>query len=187
VLFFEDVVPHGSWPASLRLAQRKGHSLPARRRPDDLRSVLRPPNQILNFVHVADEPADIVRELGIFFDRRERRALLAALRDRHRHDALARVAAAIAAVEAHQPAHDLDFAASLARLERAGSLDTAGAERLRRLHGTGATVSWDGLCGLIDPYSPGVVRWDFISVAAHVIRYERGSAGLLPGVPTERW
>ena len=64
-------------PATVRLSNLKGGPDAATRGAGSLRSALRSANRLFTFVHTADEPADIVRELAVFFDRDERRRLLA--------------------------------------------------------------------------------------------------------------
>lgn len=59
-------------PASVRLSATKGSPLPQERSPHELRAVLDSPNRMLTFVHVADEPADVVRDIGVLFERLER-------------------------------------------------------------------------------------------------------------------
>ncbi len=184
----QDLRPQGSLPASVRLAKLKGTSVPEKRTAGDMRTVLRPPNRFLNFVHVADEPADIVRELGIFFDRPERQALL---RDVEKHlgvDRTADVLAAIDRIEARYPAHDLDFEASLQRLEKASAVSTESAARLRALRAEGGRTGWDELCAMIDRSAPGAGRWDFISVVSTVLWYERPEpVDLFPAVDPALW
>lgn len=53
--------------ASSHLSTIKGPATPHRREPGHLRTHLASPNTLLNFVHTADEPADLVRELGVYF------------------------------------------------------------------------------------------------------------------------
>jgi Nucleoside diphosphate kinase len=62
-----DSRPSSQLPASLRLTGMKGSANPADRHEGQLRSVLKAPNRVLVMVHGADEPIDIVRELGIVF------------------------------------------------------------------------------------------------------------------------
>lgn len=69
-------VPGVSVPASVRITDCKGPSRPERRRPDQLRTRLGVDDRLLNFVHTSDEPADVVRELGILLAPAERRSLL---------------------------------------------------------------------------------------------------------------
>ncbi len=64
-------------PTTIRLTTFKGEAIPELRQSDQLRAAMgAPQSAMLNFVHTADEPADLVRELGLFFAEDERRALL---------------------------------------------------------------------------------------------------------------
>jgi hypothetical protein len=68
LIFFADLVPEPVMPASTRLTMLKGSARPAKRAAGSLRSVLDCPNPNIVLVHASDEPVDIVRELGIFYD-----------------------------------------------------------------------------------------------------------------------
>jgi len=68
-------------PASVRLSAVKGSGHPAERAGHELRSALGSPNRVLTFVHITDEPADILREAAILLPPAERRRMFAALRD----------------------------------------------------------------------------------------------------------
>lgn len=63
-------------PASVRLWAQKGSAHASRRRPDQLRSEIGMHNRMLGFVHTPDEPADIIRELGILYDDIQQRAIV---------------------------------------------------------------------------------------------------------------
>jgi len=52
-------------PLSAFLTKQKGSADAELRSAEHFRSVLKPLNIILNYIHTADEPADVVRELGI--------------------------------------------------------------------------------------------------------------------------
>ena len=52
-------------PLSVRLTEQKGAAKETLRLEYHLRSILKPLNIILNYVHTADEPADVIREIGI--------------------------------------------------------------------------------------------------------------------------
>ncbi|WP_144120557.1 hypothetical protein [Catellatospora sichuanensis] len=69
-------------PASSRLSRHKGSAFPPDRRADHLRSQLGAPNRIMVVVHCPDEPMDVVRELGIIFERDTLRQLYAKLAER---------------------------------------------------------------------------------------------------------
>ncbi|MEV8476245.1 hypothetical protein [Streptomyces sp. NPDC051173] len=64
-------------PTSVRLSAVKGSNAPHRRRTGtSLRDVAGAPNRLLTMVHTADEPADVIRELGVFCPWPERAALV---------------------------------------------------------------------------------------------------------------
>jgi len=107
-------------PAATRLAAHKGshiHGIPA----ESLRGLLGSPTLVLNFVHAPDDPADVLRELGVLLDppgRREFLAVLLGCRSAERHET---AEAVLQAAYDRHPAGDLDLAASLARVERAAT------------------------------------------------------------------
>lgn len=68
-------------PASVELASRKGSATIERQSPDCLRAELGQPHRVLSLIHVADEPADVIRELGLLLARRRRRLALDAVLD----------------------------------------------------------------------------------------------------------
>lgn len=73
-------------PGSVRLSALKGSAYPSRRLPNDLRSLVGAQGRMLTFVHTADEPADVLREIGLLFRDREQQELARELSDRSRAD-----------------------------------------------------------------------------------------------------
>ncbi|MGN6274722.1 MAG: nucleoside-diphosphate kinase [Solirubrobacterales bacterium] len=67
-------------PASLRLAELKGHADPARRQAGQLRYELGNFNALLNHVHSPDEPIDVLRELAVVLAPQSLESLLGAAR-----------------------------------------------------------------------------------------------------------
>jgi nucleoside diphosphate kinase len=65
-------------PAAIRFSRQKGPADPELRTPGQLRHALGFDSLLLNVVHSPDEPADVVRELAVLFDRQDRDRLLAA-------------------------------------------------------------------------------------------------------------
>lgn len=65
-------------PASLRLAELKGHADPARRQAGQLRYELGNFNALLNHVHSPDEPIDVLRELAVVLAPKALESLLGA-------------------------------------------------------------------------------------------------------------
>ena len=189
VLFLlKDGTPDPGVPGTVRLSELKGVGDPAKRTPDQMRSVLRPPNRILNFVHVGDEPADVVRELAIFLDRPERRAFYERLADSLDQDRTAEAEAVIERMESEHPEHDLDIEAALLRLSAAPAVSAETIEALRQIIAEGRKIHWDELCSLVDPGGEGIDRWDFIVLATTVLYNEREvPAALLPSVEVAKW
>ncbi|MFI0373784.1 hypothetical protein ACH35V_38500 [Actinomadura sp. 1N219] len=72
-----DTAPVDGTPASVRLARLKGPAIPARQRPGQLRRELGAPCRLVTYVHIPDEPADIIRDLSVMLDRAEMVRLLA--------------------------------------------------------------------------------------------------------------
>ncbi|MEE6263425.1 hypothetical protein [Plantactinospora sonchi] len=79
MLVLRDLHPAPGTPASLRLTAVKGTSDPTGRTPRHLRSVLGAPNRVLVVIHAPDEPLDVVRELGVLFDRAALRRVYATM------------------------------------------------------------------------------------------------------------
>jgi hypothetical protein len=60
----------GTW-ASSRLARMKGPSRPDQQQPGQLRYELRTPSRVMSYVHIPDEPADMIRDMYLLLDRQE--------------------------------------------------------------------------------------------------------------------
>lgn len=185
MLVLEDRAPETGVPASVRLASLKGHALADKRRPGDMRTRLAPPNTVLNFVHVPDEPADIVREMGILLEHPQRIAILRAIRDLRGSDASAQALQAIESLYARHAAHDLDAAASLRRLQAAGMV--VAPQRIEACLGSGGFLSWHDLVGSFSPDVLGAHRWDFIAVASTMIPRDRPFEGLVNNPDIHDW
>jgi nucleoside diphosphate kinase len=173
----------GVVPGSVRLAALKGSSDPNARDGTDLRSNLGVTNRVMNFVHVADEPVDIVRELGILVPRLQRGAILTALAQpgASRPD----LERAIGRIEAVVPRHDLSLDASLDRL---AVRHPASIATVRQVLSLGRTLHWDEFCILVPPNADDVSVWDFLCVAVAVLPETRpGSIDLLPAGTVADW
>ena len=103
-------------PATVRLAGLKGPADVADQWPGCLRARLAQPTKVFSYVHVADEPVDLVRELGVLLEPPERARVLAALRDRDRPLPAADRALLDGALEAdRRVVRDMDPAAAVER------------------------------------------------------------------------
>jgi len=171
--FLKDVEPEPRLTACARLARLKGSAFPELRAAEELRTVLAPPNRVLNFVHVPDEPIDMVREIGVLFDEPERQALFRRIRARFDGGDPDEVARAVARLEARVAPHDLDFERSLERLLGVGLVGEAAARKLSALRRAGATLPWAEFRRLMTRPAKHPHVWDFIAVASHLIPLER--------------
>jgi hypothetical protein len=177
-------------PATVRLSNLKGPADPARRQPWQLRHRLGGDNYLLNFVHAADEPADLVRELGILFDAPTRRRLyrtILAGRDRYpdarRHvDRLYR----------HAAPHDLRLRGVIERMQdrvRAAASSPATTELLTALDAAerGLPVRWRELTALAERAGLTVSRWDDIVLGAHLAITSEPGTPILTTVAPDQW
>ena len=175
-------------PAAVRLSDLKGSADPTARGPEALRSVLEPPNRVINFNHVADEPADLVRELGIFLGRPERRALLGDIRRNFSGDLNQTARTEVKRLEEIYPANDFDLAKALDRIEASGRVSSSGMHRLRENSVGGEGLSYDEMTAIVSPDDPAVDLWDFVRVATEVLPMERkGFGGTLPAPTSVDW
>lgn len=172
VFALRDTTPHLTRSASERLSELKGSSLPGDRPAGSLRSVLRSPNQVLNFVHVADEPMDLIREAGILLDRPERLNFLASFgssKPPETHE----IRGAITSIYAETPPHDLEFEGGIGRLVHHGALSRTDAARLRTAVLSRNAIGWDEIRRMIEMPADQLLIWDIIAVASALIPLER--------------
>ncbi|MBT0770038.1 hypothetical protein KIH74_13955 [Kineosporia sp. J2-2] len=101
-------------PAAARLSGVKGSADPRKRSGSEIRAELAGPSVLLNFVHSADEPADVVRELAML-ESATGLPVLGAVRRPGRVPG-ARLRALAGELYEQCPPHDLDEDASWARL-----------------------------------------------------------------------
>ncbi|MFE1594908.1 nucleoside-diphosphate kinase [Nocardia sp. NPDC058705] len=101
-------------PVSVRLTAAKGATDPRKRQPGELRYLLGRHSYLLNLVHSPDDPADVLRELAIYFDERTRsRVLTQALTGT---DQTATATALAHELYAEAPARSFDRAEALTRV-----------------------------------------------------------------------
>ncbi|MEX3670571.1 hypothetical protein AB3X82_20515 [Paraburkholderia phenoliruptrix] len=176
---------HAPVPVSVRLSELKGSASKPNGDGTRMRELLGMPNRLLNFVHIADEPADIIRELGIVFDAAERQAVLDGIAQAL--DGSAEVDVATHASHLYETVreHDLDFGRSLERLVASGAMSPEAAVGMREASGS-RSLTWPELARTIalDEHN----RWDFLTVGTTLLCDEReGHADLLPGTVATDW
>jgi hypothetical protein len=181
-LLLQDVNEPLEVPAAVRLRGLKGSALPWLRRPEQLRSVLRGSNRMMTFVHASDEPIDVIREIGITFDREERRRLYREVAGGLFRDASAAVLESAELLYRRHPEHPLELGRSLAELGRA--LRRRADERPelrpvvealeRRLRSAecGEALPWREFdAGLREVGAP-VDGWDALVVGSHFVQHD---------------
>lgn len=151
----------GSLPAACRLAAMKGPADPSKRSPSDLRAILDAPTPQFNFLHTADEPADVVRELAaieVAYGRRILRDVVPS--STLEHDS---VKSLIERLYGRVAAHDLDRQASWCRLAASDNNEVSSLAR-RALHGD--NIDWSALLALFpEGQPPAELLWDALSIA----------------------
>lgn len=175
ILLMRDDDPADNLPAAVRLSSVKGPAEPAQRRPEHLRHRLRAGPTLFNFLHSADEPADVVRELGILVADEERGRMIEAAAAGA--DETANAISQAARLHDLVPGHDLDLDASVHRLRGAASREPPerAAALLRLL--SQAPLDWRLLEDALRYYGVSCDPWDIITIAVYYIEHS------IPGVP----
>jgi nucleoside diphosphate kinase len=168
-------------PATVRLTAIKGPSRPERRRSDHLRTRLGVEDRILNLFHSADEPADLVRELGLLLTRPERMSLIGQVLDQP--DSV-RIHEVIARLQSDQPARQLDLDSALEGIletarQREQTASTSEDRQCWRTTAELAEVARGGrpearraLWGILLEVQDQVDRWDLATVGSRSIDYD---------------
>lgn len=170
-------------PATIRLTELKGPADPTQRQPGQLRHHLGNHNYLLNFVHTTDEPADLIREIGVLVSADERcdfyRRLLAGDDERE--------AGRDAARALHDQVDEQDL--SLAGLERRLAARGTGAAMRQWLSDAHAGQGdWREVTRVLGAAGVVLEPWDEIALGTHLlVASEAGRAPVLPGISRERW
>ncbi|GAA3679440.1 nucleoside-diphosphate kinase [Streptomyces iranensis] len=175
-------------PATARLSDMKGPTRPEDREAHHLRWIAGAAQaSVLTYIHVADEPADILRELGVFFESSERKRLLAALNSRQ--DVTQQVLTALTEVEACTEASDLFWNSALDRLDAqlSGHPDTAELAALLQQVRAGRSKDWQSLLALADRLGLQWSHWDRVAVAAHLSARHLEAEPVIPDVSRSAW
>lgn len=174
------LVVHGAddaLPVPIRLTEAKGATDPRKRNPGELRYVLGRHNFLLNLVHSPDDPADVLRELAIYFDEDTRAHLLAQVTAGL--DRTAAVSALAADLYARVPARSFDrddaLRTVLADLRRAGIDAAEDADGARLLYSAWAAAAE------LDP-------WSVLVLGSYVLPMRVGTRSqTLPPVAAREW
>lgn len=188
----------GDVPAAVHLTELKGPSDVSRQPAGCLRRLVGQPNRLLSMFHVADEPADLVRELAILLDRPSRRAVLDAYVRRGGLSAAGRQCLEAALGRSAVVTLRMDAAEALARVGAAINLacergdGTANARRqlrsdLDRMH-SGCHIDWLTFVDALQAASIDADRWDVVALGSTYIDYdEAGATRQVEAVDPDAW
>ncbi|MFJ9556043.1 nucleoside-diphosphate kinase [Nocardiopsis sp. NPDC101807] len=183
-------------PATVRLSGLKGSATLAAQRPGTLRSRLGQPNRVLSFLHVADEPADLLRELGVLLGREDRLRAMRSLRRGALDEPGGRLLEE-ALRGAPRGRVELVVADALARVEEA--VEACGArtesaedfEQLRRsvrIMREGGRIDFRRLSDVLRRHEVKVDPWDLAVVATSFIDYDDpGEPKVIENPPPGAW
>jgi nucleoside diphosphate kinase len=180
-------------PASVRLTEAKGPTDPDARVPGQLRYLLGRYCYLLNLVHTPDEPADVVRELGVHFATPERAEVYAdALAGEDRQDTARALAQRL---YAQTPERELAFEPAAKRLAVAvEALAAEGAAVGRGVlddlpeAGTTEPATWRPLIERVWRDALPVDPWDVCTAASYAFPMRRaGVEPVLAGTSPAEW
>ncbi|MGN6814965.1 MAG: nucleoside-diphosphate kinase [Solirubrobacterales bacterium] len=177
----------GPEDASLWLSANKGPANPKYRQPGQLRYGLGYFSTLLNFVHTSDEPADVIRELAVYFPAPTRRRIYQAMNS---GDALQHAEDLASELEDRFLPHDLALDASIERIrvlvdagQNGGSRDrTALRSHLDEI-ANGGTRDWKTLFSLLEAVGVPCEPWDLIVVATNLVQIDNPDVDpMLPAI-----
>ena len=181
-------------PAAVVLSELKGPADVSRQDPRCLRRRLAQPNRVFSLVHVANEPADVIRELGVLLDRPARERVFTAFAAGVLPAAGERMLARALAEDASPPV-DLDPDAAAGRVaaavrESGGESSPAGREVLAALDEArqGGRIRWRPFARALAAAGVEIAHWDLATIGASFIRYdEPGLTKTIENVEPELW
>ncbi len=166
-------------PATVRLSVLKGPSDVSQQSPDCLRSRMAQPNRVFSLFHVADEPADLLRELSVFLDASDRAAVFKALAGAELPEA-ERGALEHTIAESQRTARSLDAAEALDRVRDAfvaqvgTSIDAERAviDDALRAMSSGERIAWRPFARALARSGLTLDAWDIAILGASYIVYD---------------
>lgn len=182
-----------SAPASVLLSEAKGPSDPLKRLPSHFRSRLGDAQaSVLTFIHISDEPADVVRELGLFLGQKQRYQALRNLAASY--DAAEDLRREIARQYRLQPQVDLSFSGTIAAIRsRASLLPVSKSERDRLLLAIDGLRevkdgTWRYFFGQCSKFGLPLKRWERVAIAARMsVGHIEGMRPFLTDVRLSEW
>ncbi|MGO4716205.1 nucleoside-diphosphate kinase [Bradyrhizobium sp. 2TAF24] len=178
-------------PATVHLGVLKGPADIARQSPSCLRRLLAQPNRLFSYCHVADEPADILRELAVLFDGPLRRQLLANMVSGQLSAIDTRVLERTL-VASTQHARPFESEGAIARMADAvRGICGVAAEQIRADIATmrrGEPIRWQPFVRAVAAAGIDIERWDLALLgAAFTVHDEPGVAKTIASVDAAAW
>jgi hypothetical protein len=184
-------------PAAVWLSGLKGPSDISSQGAGCLRRLLAQPNRIFSFIHVADEPADVLRELAVMLDDATRWRVLSAFANGAISSADQNVLDETLATS-DRTARALDIQVSLRRVEHALSIVGSGKLSTKAAKGQvladldlmrrGERILWHPFVHALAATGVRLDRWDLATLGANFIVYdEPGASKLIKAVDPKLW
>lgn len=178
-------------PAAVHLSGQKGPSDPAARNSTHIRSRFRgAQNKMITHLHCADEPADLVRELAVFFDSNRRGEILRACAGEETAD----TSEVVSELYRQYTPHDLSAWAALDRLQAAVDRSDTGTAARDELAARCAAIrdgrsrDWRGLVSSAATYGVTIPHWDVIAIGAEITStHLDGVECLIPPSVRDEW
>ncbi|CAQ84651.1 MULTISPECIES: nucleoside-diphosphate kinase [Photorhabdus] len=171
LIMLRDCAPT-SVPTAVKLWRLKGSAHAARRTADQLHSVLGMHNRMLGFVHTPDEPADLVRELSIFFDATELSMLLHTCRSTEQSidDLVIQCSRAVAELESQYSAHTVNPNEVIQRLRFSAA--SCAQSPVWRDYSRGQPMTLAKILAHFREYGLERDSWDVLTIAAELIEHD---------------
>nr|WP_315463268.1 nucleoside-diphosphate kinase [uncultured Rhodoferax sp.] len=177
--------------ATHRFAKQKGPADPKVSQQGGLRASLGHKSIMLSLIHSPDEPADLIREIGILLPEKTRKSFLRRMLSNATLGA-GELSRLVGELYACAPKHELEFAQSLLRVEAAAkrhmdAQSQASREAVKLIEDMQRHVwaDWRDLFDLLDESGTPYDEWDCITVAGHVIAMNHDNVKLLISRPSK--
>ena len=188
----------GELPATVRLASLKGSADLSKQLPGTLRARLGQPNRILSHIHVADEPADLVRELSLLLEPEEREHALRSFKRGVVSIADQAILDEALVAESTTVSRKFDAGESFRSVvETLKNTVVSDPEVSARNHRTiaeleraraGEQVEWPGLAAALLASGAELDRWDLAMIGANlIVADEPGQAKVIPNPDLALW
>ena len=194
LLVLRDRASGADLPTTVRLATLKGPAHPELQSSRHVRRAVLAPNRVMTMLHCTDEPADVVRELGILFEQHERADLYRRIGSAT-GDAMMEATTEIRRLEEEVEEVDLDLDAAAERVMLALSREDAAcreaADMLRRSLESGSPLPWRAFDRVLEQAATAGVTigaWDRLTIGAFLLLPDRpGTVCVIDGNGYDGW